>query len=208
MTWGISIITTIENGHFFLRDFSCCCCTWFSLRRDQKIRFTSKASAAFLPRSAAQLSRCICLLVFIEGELLILAIHSVWKSPKMSHLNFWAKNGQYCIRRFYFECKRFTRIVVKWDFLTLFKTLCLFWGVQLCTKIVGNKKMVVVIADLAWLNGPNRTPGYVWWNLLKTLPRLSCKKRHLTRCFEKAALPPQAKCKIIFLKYGAHLSSS
>ena len=24
------------------------------------------------------------------------------------------------------------------------------------------KKMVVVIADLAWLNGPNRTPGYVW----------------------------------------------
>ena len=127
---------------------------------------------------------------------------------KMSHLNFCAKNGQYCIRRFYFECRRFARIVVKWDFLSYFKTLCLFWGVQLCTRIVGNKKMVVVIADLAWLNGPNRTPGYVWWNLLKTLPRLSCKKRHLTRCFEKAALPPQAKCKIIFLKYGAHLSSS
>ena len=61
-----------------------------------------------------------------------------------------------------------------------------FWGFLV---IVGNKKMVVVTADLAWLNGPNRTRGYVWWNLLKTLPRLSCKKRHLTRCFENAALP-------------------
>ena len=184
MTWGISIITTIENGHFFLRDSAAAAAAAHDFLWDQKIRFTSKANAAFLPRSAAQLSRCICLLVFIEGELLILVRHSVSKSPKMSHLNFRAKKTILSIMARN-SLKKFAD--GKMRLFEQFYHYCdFFWGFL---RIVGNKKMVVVIADLAWLNGPNRTRGYVWWNLLKTLPRLSCKKRHLTRCFENAALP-------------------